>query len=76
LKVLERGFFFALIFFLSLFLVFNFPAPFLKVVAKVADLKARYDLSVGQKNSLRAEAADLEEKLDRADKLIGDACLD
>mmetsp|Transcript_18885 Transcript_18885/g.22437 ORF Transcript_18885/g.22437 Transcript_18885/m.22437 type:complete len:4042 (-) Transcript_18885:161-12286(-) len=41
-----------------------------EVVAKVADLKERYDTSVNEKNSLRAEAADLSEKLDRADKLI------
>jgi dynein heavy chain len=42
-----------------------------EVLAKVADLKNRYDTSVGQKNSLRAEAADLTEKLERADQLIG-----
>ena len=41
-----------------------------EVVAKVADLKFKYDTSVGQKNALRAEAQDLSEKLDRADKLI------
>jgi hypothetical protein len=41
-----------------------------EVVAKVADLKARYDTSVGQKNALRAEAEDLSEKLKRADELI------
>lgn len=41
-----------------------------EVVSKVADLKFKYDTSVGQKNALRVEAEDLSEKLDRADKLI------
>jgi dynein heavy chain len=46
-------------------------AQLAEVLAKVADLKYRYDTSVGQKNALRAEANDLGEKLERADKLIG-----
>ena len=40
------------------------------VVAKVAELKRQYDESVGEKNHLKQEAEDLEDKLNRAEKLI------
>mmetsp|Transcript_6953 Transcript_6953/g.8584 ORF Transcript_6953/g.8584 Transcript_6953/m.8584 type:complete len:2263 (-) Transcript_6953:99-6887(-) len=41
-----------------------------EVVAKVEQLKERYDSSVAEKNDLQQEAANLEDKLVRAEKLI------
>ena len=40
------------------------------VTAKLASLQASYDTSVGQKTKLKDEAQNLEDKLDRADKLV------
>ena len=40
------------------------------VTAKLAALQEAYDTSVNQKNQLRDEAQNLEDKLDRADKLV------
>uniref|UniRef100_A0A7S2RVL0 Dynein heavy chain n=1 Tax=Mucochytrium quahogii TaxID=96639 RepID=A0A7S2RVL0_9STRA len=40
------------------------------VIAKVEELNVQYTTSVDQKNALRQEAEDLENKLDRADKLV------
>jgi len=40
------------------------------VIAKVDELNEKYETSVGEKNALRQEAEDLENKLDRADKLV------
>ncbi|CAM9519636.1 unnamed protein product, partial [Chrysoparadoxa australica] len=41
-----------------------------EVIAKVDGLKARYDESVGQKNALMEESQLLQDKLERADKLV------
>lgn len=41
-----------------------------EVMAKVQDLNDRYTASVNEKNALRAEANELQDKLDRADALV------
>lgn len=40
------------------------------VTKKLADLQVQYDTSVGEKNALKEESEMLEDKLDRADKLV------